>query len=188
MTHASAEPEAWLEKYGDMLYRYALLRVQSQQIAEDLVQDTLLAGIQGIEKYHHNAAVSTWLVGIMKHKIIDYYRKNATDAKTFQVADRDELLAYQFDTDGHWQIELVDWQTPEKALDSDQFWQIFRQCLSRLPKAMADLFMLRVVQGLSSEDCCKVLELNSTNQLWVNLSRTRMKLRQCLETLWFDKE
>ena len=78
--------------------------------------------------------------------------------------------------------------TPDQALDNEQFWQVFNDCLSRLPKKMADLFVLRTLENLSSEECCKVLELNSTNQLWVTLSRTRMKLRQCLDTRWFDKE
>ncbi|MDD5271872.1 MAG: RNA polymerase subunit sigma, partial [Methylovulum sp.] len=60
-------------------------------------------------------------------------------------------------------------------------------CLARLPQNMADLFILRTVEGLSSEECCKVLAIATTNQLCVALSRTRLKLRQCLEVQWFEQ-
>lgn len=186
---ATAEPETWLKDYGDMLYRYALLRVRSQDTAEDLVQDTLLAGLQGFQNFTGQSTVQTWLVGILKHKIIDYFRKNRHETSSLSESDMgDDLLAYQFDEEGNWQVSLVEWSTPDQALDNEQFWRVFNDCLSRLPKKMADLFVLRTLENLSSEECCKVLELNSTNQLWVTLSRTRMKLRQCLDTRWFDKE
>jgi len=183
------DPQTWLHDYGDMLYRYALLRVRSEATAEDLVQDTLLAGLQGFQNFSGQSTVRTWLVGILKHKIIDHFRKNRHETSTFSEVDMgDDLLAYQFDQNGNWQVELVDWTSPDQSLDNEQFWQVFNDCLSRLPKNMADLLMLRTMNDLSSEDCCKVLGLDSTNQLWVALSRTRMKLRQCLDSRWFTKE
>lgn len=186
---ATSEPESWLNDYGDMLYRYAFLRVRSEATAEDLVQDTLLAGLQGFKNFSGQSSVKTWLVGILKHKIIDHFRKNRHQITTLGESEMgDDLLAYQFDENGHWQISLVEWATPDKSLDKEQFWQAFNDCLSRLPKNMADLFVLRTMEDLSSEECCKVLGLNSTNQMWVNLSRIRMKLRQCLDTHWFLKE
>ena len=190
MPHLPAsDPKTWLNDYGDMLYRYALVRVRSEATAEDLVQETLLAGIQSFEKFTGKATVKTWLVGILKHKIIDHYRKSRHEATILSESEMGEdLLAHQFDDKGHWKVNLVEWETPDLSMDNEQFWQAFHLCLSRLPGRMADLFMLRSVEGLSSEDCCKVLNFNSTNQLWVTLSRTRMKLRQCLETHWFDKE
>lgn len=186
---ATTEPETWLNDYGDMLYRYALLRVRSEATAEDLVQDTLLAGLQGFQNFTGQSTVRTWLVGILKHKIIDHFRKNRHETSTLSDSDMgDDLLAYQFDQQGNWQVSLVEWATPDKSLDNEQFWQVFNDCLSRLPKNMADLFILRTLEDLSSEDCCKVLGLDSTNRLWVTLSRTRLKLRQCLDTRWFTKE
>ena len=186
-TNAS-DPETWLSDYGDILFRYALQRVRSEAIAEDLVQDTLLAGIQGFSKFNRQSSIKTWLVGILKHKVIDHYRKISRESPALSESDLgDDLLTYQFDDKGHWKANLVEWDTPDELLDNEQFWQVFHQCLSRLPENMGNLFMLRTVEGLSSEDCCKVLDYKSTNHLWVVLSRTRMKLRKCLEIQWFDK-
>jgi RNA polymerase sigma-70 factor (ECF subfamily) len=187
MTQNSLNPTDWLTQHGDLLYRYALLRVRSEAMAEDLVQDTLLAALQGITSFNHQSAVSTWLVGILKNKLIDYYRKSHHEVPLLTDADLgNDLLAYQFDENGHWQVELIDWRTPENCFSQQEFWQVFQQCQSRLPEIMSRLFILRI-DGVSTEECCEILKLGNTNQLWVTLSRARMKLRQCLETLWFDK-
>jgi len=181
-------PENWLNDYGDMLYRYAVTRVRSEAIAEDLLQETLLAGIQGVEKFNHNSSVSSWLVGILKHKIMDYYRKSQRELPLLSDTDLGEdLLAHQFDEQGHWKVDLADWAVPESALESKEFWQAFYHCQSRLPDTMASLFILRVVDGVSTEECCQLLGFKNHNQLWVALSRTRMKLRQCLEVHWFQQ-
>lgn len=181
--------EKWLDEYGDILYRFALIRVRSESTAEDLVQETLLAGLQSVDKYTGQSTLRTWLIGILKHKIIDHFRKNRS--KTLSLDDlemSEDLFAFQFDTDDHWKIKLIDWSTPEEVITNAEFSQIFQQCISRLPQHMADLFMLNTIEGLSTESCCKVLNIKTTNQMWVALSRTRMKLRLCLDTLWFNKE
>ncbi len=184
----SEEPENWLNNYGDMLYRYALLRVRLEATAEDLVQETLLAGFQSFEKFDGKSSVRTWLMGILKHKIIDFFRKNRHEKISLNDSGLGEdLLAYQFDEEGHWKTDLVEWKTPDQNLSDKQFQLIFQQCLSRLPKKMLDLFMLRTIEGVSSEDCCEILGFGSNNQLWVALSRTRMKLRSCLDIQWFGK-
>jgi len=181
------EPENWLNDYGDMLYRYAFSRVRSEAVAEDLLQDTLLAAIQGIEKFNGTSSISSWLVGILKHKIMDYYRKSQRESPLSDSDLGEDLINYQFDDQGHWKVALTDWKTPEMTLNNDEFWQIFYQCQARLPDTMARLFMLRVVDGLPTEECCQLLGFKNANQLWVALSRTRMKLRQCLETHWFNQ-
>jgi RNA polymerase sigma-70 factor (ECF subfamily) len=190
MPHTIHEnPENWLNDYGDMLYRYALARVRSETIAEDLLQETLLAGIQAITKFSGQSSVSTWLTGILKHKIIDHFRKNRHELQSLNDFELGEdLTNNQFDQQGHWQINLVEWKTPDRHLNDQQFWQVFYQCLDRLPKKMADLLLLRTMEGVSSKDCCQVLGFETTNQLWVTLSRTRMKLRQCLDVKWFEKK
>lgn len=188
-TSPTREAEKWLDDYGDMLYRYALLRVRSQAVAEDLVQDTLLAGIQSFQNFSGKSSVQTWLISILKHKIIDHFRKSKKENIEFIDADAGkDLFSRQFDDQGHWKKPPASWAIPENTLENEQFWQIYRQCLSDLPGRMADLFMLRTIENLPSEDCCKILDFKTTNQLWVTLSRARMKLRRCLETLWFNQE
>lgn len=190
MTQITDEnPENWLNDYGDRLYRYALVRVRSEAIAEDLLQETFLAGIQAFDKFSGQSSISTWLTGILKHKIIDHFRKNRHESLSLSDSDLGEdLLNYQFDQQGHWDIDLIEWKTPDNNLNDQQFWQVFQQCIDRLPQKMADLLLLRTLGGVSSEDCCKVLGFETTNQLWVTLSRTRMKLRQCLDVKWFEKK
>lgn len=183
----SLNSELWLEKYGDALFRYALLRVRDISTAEDLVQETLLAGINSGNKFNHRSSVQTWLTGILKHKIIDYFRRQIREESTFSTTNlASDLIDHHFDGRGHWENAPQQWNTPQQDLQNEQFWQVFDDCLSRLPDPLADIFILREMEGLSSQDLCKVFNISTTNNLWVMLSRTRMKLRQCLETHWFN--
>jgi len=182
-------PETWLNDYGDLLYRYALLRVRSETNAEDLVQETLLSGIQSWEKFSGKSSVSTWLVGILKHKIIDHFRKHRHEFNS-QPSDEsaEDILAYQFDKQGHWQVNLVEWQTPDSHINQQEFSAAFNHCISRLPQRMADLLFLRSIENVPMQECRDLLGFESDNQLWVTLSRTRVKLRQCLDSNWFERE
>ncbi len=189
MAQIDTSPENWLNDYGDILYRYALMRVRSEATAEDLVQETLLAGLKAVDRFSGKSTVRTWLVGILKHKIIDHFRKNRHEITTLNDDETaEDVLAYQFDQQGNWKINLIEWGTPEKSMDNEQFWVEFNNCLSRLPQRMADLLLLRTIDGLETEECCALLGFGTDNQLWVTLSRTRVKLRLCLETNWFSKE
>jgi RNA polymerase sigma-70 factor (ECF subfamily) len=185
---STSDPSTWLDDYGDALYRYAMLRVRSEPLAEDMVQETLLAAWQSFGSFTGQSTVKTWLIGILKHKIIDHIRKYRHETESLDdFEDDDALMAHSFDADGHWKINLINWGSPDKVMDDGQFWEVFYRCLARLPQNMADLFMLRTVEGLSSEECCKILAIGTTNQVCVALSRTRLKLRQCLEIQWFDR-
>ena len=189
MAQIDTSPENWLNEYGDILYRYALIRVRSEATAEDLVQETLLAGLQGIDRFSGQATLRTWLIGILKHKIIDHFRKHSREVISISDDETaEDVLAYQFDQKGHWKVDLVEWGTPENNINNEQFWLAFNECIARLPQRMADLLILRTVDGLATDECCAILGFESDNQLWVTLSRTRVKLRQCLEANWFSTE
>ena len=179
------EPSQWLDLYGDRLFRYALARVRLDDVAEDLLQETLLAAIQGFSKFNQQASVYSWLVSILKNKIIDYFRKSKRELPLLDdAAMGEDLLEEQFDDVGHWQMNLVDWGSPDKCIQNQEFWTVFYRCRDRLPEAMARLFMLRL-DGFSTEECCQLLDMANANQLLVALSRARMKLRQCLDVSWF---
>jgi RNA polymerase sigma-70 factor (ECF subfamily) len=182
------DPALWLNDYGDSLYHYALLRVRCEATAEELVQDTLLAGLQSLSSFNEQSTIKTWLFGIMKYKVLDYFRHQYIETQSLESYDVDELFNELFDKDEHWQENVAHWKTPEKTLQNEQFWQIYQQCLERLPENMVTLFVLRMVDELSIESCCQILKIETTNQLYVALSRTRLKLRQCLDTYWFTKE
>src|SRR5438552_17591458 len=74
-TEQLIDPSTWVDEYGDYLLRYALSFVRDKQIAEDLVQETFLAALQSRSAFGGNSSERTWLVGILKHKAIDHYRK-----------------------------------------------------------------------------------------------------------------
>lgn len=180
----SLNPSLWLDQYGDTLFRYALLRVGNKDVAEDLLQDTLLAGWRGRERFAQQSSELTWLTGILKHKIIDYFR---TCKREQTHDDIEQLIDHQdFDHRDHWAITFNEWDHPEQALQQDAFWQTLQHCIQAMPERLADAFIMREIQGLSNEEICKVLDIPTTNSLWVNLSRARQRLRDCLNQHWFN--
>ncbi len=183
---AGEGPEHWLEAYGDRLYRYALARVHDPMLAEDLVQETLAAALQARSRFAGRSSVSTWLTGILKHKIVDHLRRAGREqALGDDLARVDDVAERSFDRHGHWNVDVRQWSEPDRALEQDGFWRALEACLEGLPRRMAQALVLRELEGLSSEAICEALGIGTTNNLWVILSRARMRLRACLEERWF---
>ena len=185
-----SDPEKWVEEHGDYLFRCALLRVRDQVVAEDLVQETLLAALQARERFSGQSSERSWMVGILKHKIIDRFRK---DVREQPAEDPDGMTAITddgeaFDKDGHWKLDQtapMDWPDhPGAVLERKQFWESLRRCLGKLPPNMAQVFTLRELDELDSDAICTMLRISSSN-LWVLLHRARKQLRQCLEVNFF---
>jgi RNA polymerase sigma-70 factor (ECF subfamily) len=186
MSANTPQPEMWVEQYSDFLYRYAYSRVNDKVTAEDLVQETFLSALKGYERFDGKSSERTWFVSILKHKIIDFYRKKSRTAKYFQEPDPDES-ATNYDENGYWKMENApaDWGSqPEEALHQNEFILILRECIKALPKKIAAVFTLREMEGIESNDVCKELDITSSN-LWVMLHRARNQLRTCLELNWF---
>ncbi len=93
-------PEQWLDAHGDALYRYALVRLRDAHKAEEAVQETLLAALQARERFSGGASVRTWLIGILKHKILDQFRREARELNLgdsqAQAAEDDQVVAGEF--------------------------------------------------------------------------------------------
>jgi RNA polymerase sigma-70 factor (ECF subfamily) len=180
------DPSTWVDEHGDVLYRFALLRVKDPHVAEDLVQETLIAALQGLKNYRGGSSVRTWLVGILKHKIFDYFRKSAKEIATTDLT----LLA---DETGEDTIDRVArrphpslWQDdPHNLLENKDFWKAFLACLDGLSPTFRTAFSMREMDGLGTAEICKILDITSTN-LWVILHRARAKLRRCLDINWFQ--
>lgn len=181
------DPQTWLQNYGDALYRYALMKTRDMSTAEDLVQETLLAGLKGHHHFKGGSSEQTWLIGILKHKISDHFRHTSREQLVENISAAQDETAY-FDQRGHWQIDLQPWHDPHQAMEDEHFWQVFTACLERLPAQQADLFMLNEYHELSSAELCKLLDISTTNNLWVMLSRIRLRLRQCLDRNWFNSD
>jgi RNA polymerase sigma-70 factor (ECF subfamily) len=185
-TAPSTRPEEWLERHGDALYRYAWFRLRDRAAAEDLVQETLLAALQARERFSGQSSERTWLTGILKHKLIDLLRRQARDPARPEVFPPDEQTEALFDAadEDHWRTPPAEWGDPAGALEQTEFWRAFSDCLAALPPQQGQAFRLCEVDGYTAAEACKVLGLTTTN-VWVLLHRARLRLRQCLEALWF---
>src|SRR6266851_4309385 len=190
---ALSDPERWVELYGDYLFKYALMRLRDAAKAEDAVQETFLAALKGSKTFAGRSAEKSWLVGILKNKVIDHYRKASreisfTDLEFYQEEESDRFIPNGMFKDG-WINELgpQEWASPGAGLDSEVFWKTFHDCSTKLPKNVAAVFNLREVDGVEGKEICALLNI-SENNLWVMLHRARMALRRCLETNWFAKQ
>jgi len=185
---APTSPQDWLDQHGDVLYRYAYFRLRDSAQAEDLVQETLLAAWQARQRFSGRSTERTWLIGILKNKLVDYFRKHR-EQPLGDIADTDAEVdaLFENDADQHWRISPMDWANPTQALQQKQFWKVFTACIDALPPRQAQVFSLCELDELDNDEACKVLGVAPTN-LWVMLHRARLRLRQCLETSWFGHE
>ncbi|MGO9201493.1 MAG: sigma-70 family RNA polymerase sigma factor [Limisphaerales bacterium] len=191
-TPGLSDPEQWVELYGDFLFKYAVMRLRDPTNAEDAVQETFLAALKGGEAFAGRSAEKSWLVGILKNKICDHYRRASretpfTDLEFYSDEESGRFVAEGV-LKGAWIHELgpQEWPNPGESLDNEKFWQAYRDCCGKLPKNVAAVFNLREVDDLDSKRICRMLNI-SENNLWVMLHRARMALRRCLETNWFGK-
>jgi len=178
-----------LAAHRDYLYRFALLHLRDDSRAQDVVQETLLAGMESRSGFSGRAQLRTWLTGILKHKIIDVFRRQSREAplQTEAEAESEEDFADLYfnpkDRD-HWRTFPTTWGNPEKSLEQKRFWEIFDACSKEMPPQIARVFTMRELMGLETDEICKELGITANN-CWVMLYRARMNLRQCLETRWF---
>ena len=177
---------AQLESHRAYLLRVAMLQLRNAETAEDVVQDTIVAALQGAAGFSGRSSIKTWLTGILKHKIVDVIRRRVREP---MVAGREEETRIDdfdalFDESGHWENPPADWGDPEAAVSRREFFDIVEFCLDKLPPNTARVFMMREVMELSGDEICKELAITSTN-LWVIMYRARMALRQCLQQHWF---
>ncbi|WP_222984934.1 sigma-70 family RNA polymerase sigma factor [Flagellimonas meishanensis] len=177
-------PENWVDHYADYLFNYAVARVSDAEIAKDLVQETFIAGLNSAKNYKGDAAERTWLIAILKRKVIDHYRKiNSKKGKA------EVRINYSDNTDseGDWLEEQVAdpfSQDGDNILENEELGLAIQECISKLPKKQSQVFMMKTVQGMATEDICNELGINPSN-LWVMIHRARTALMGCLNENWF---
>ena len=177
-----------IETHRRYLLRVAVLQLRDSALAEDVVQETMVAALEGRSGFSARSSLKTWLTGILKHKIVDAIRKKSREPTRPSLAEEcriDEFDAL-FDETGHWEHPSADWGDPETQMSQRQFFDIVEFCLDKLPPNTARVFMMREVMELESAEICKELSITSTN-LWVILYRARVALRECLEEHWFAR-
>jgi RNA polymerase sigma-70 factor (ECF subfamily) len=177
-------PERWVDEHGDHLYRYAYVRLRSHAVAEDVVQETFLAALKSRERYDPRYAERAWLMGILKHKVVDHIRKASREVQVEDATDLEVENSLTFKTMGVTAINPPKWQfAPHKALENKEFMKIFGVCLTRLQGKMHTAFVLRELEDHDTDTICKELGIKP-NHLWVLLHRARAQLKSCLEANW----
>lgn len=180
--------DAWVDQYGDALFQFARARVKDGPTAEDLVQETFLAALKAKERFQGKSSEKTWLFSILKHKIIDHYRKSKKMVNVHDYTDDSDHMEAFFNAKGGWHARPAHWSAnPAKAHANREFIDHFFKCLSGLPQRTADVFVQREIDGLQTKEICKIYDITEKN-CWVILYRARMLLRKCLEMIGLDPQ
>jgi RNA polymerase sigma-70 factor (ECF subfamily) len=172
-----------LESLRPQLLKYAQLQLRNSAWAEDAVSETLLAALEKPQGFAGRSQLKTWLIGILKHKLVDQVRRNCREM-SMTAEDGEDLDEELFRPDGHWREPPQDWGDPEHALGQVDFMRVLEACVEKLPGQQGRLFMMREWLELDTDEICKVLGISPTN-LWVMLHRARLRLRECLQLNWF---
>jgi len=178
------DPERWLDEHGDVLFRFAIVRLRNREHAEEAVQECLLAALRAIDSFGGRSTERTWLVGILKRKVFDQMRQRSRErSESDTVAQK---RSEQFDERGLWRLEPKRWsQDPSDAMHQADFGRVVHECLGKLPPGLADAIVLRELHQLPADEVCETLAV-SAQALWQRLHRARLALRRCLELNWFD--
>ena len=168
------------------LLKFARLQLRNDAWAEDAVSETLVAALSKPQSFSGQSQLRTWLVGILKHKVLDILRERKREVTLSATADdeADPLNDMAFEPNGHFQHPPADWGNPHQDLQQRQFMAVLDACVNKLPASQGRLFLMREWLEMSTDDICKEMALSSTH-LYVQLHRARLRLRECLELNWF---
>lgn len=187
---ASVIDAGFLTEIRQDMLRFASLQLRDDQLAEDVVQEAMMAALSGEKQFAGRSAVKTWVFAILRNKIVDAIRSRTRSvnfsALLPEEAEMDEAFETLFKPNDHWMPEArpADWGDPEAALHQEQFWAVFEACLKHLPESTARVFMMREFLEFDTTEVCRELKI-STSNCHVILHRARNALRRCLEGSWF---
>lgn len=186
--YSKANPQKWLDNYGSLLYQYTLPRVNDNATAEDLVQETFLSALKGLDGYKGQASEKNWLFAILKNKIINYYKKKANDQSISLMPDLQILDDNWFNDDGRWLESKIpkDLDAFDNLIERKEVQRIINWCIEHLKNVQKNVFILKYLEDLDSEEICKVLNISLSNY-WVLIHRARLQMRDCVEKNWLQK-
>jgi RNA polymerase sigma-70 factor (ECF subfamily) len=193
----SLDLEELVAEHSDYLFRYARRYCDQRELAEDIVQDALLAAVKGFPSFKGNSSVRTWLTSILRHKIIDYLRSKPRREIPIsqEVKWADDKMSDIFGTLSTNFAEYPDhflmnrapgaWnESPESILSQKDFFKSFQSCVSKLPDRLRDIFLLREVEEIDAGEIAAQLGI-SVGNVRVILHRARVLLRDCVDQTCF---
>ena len=178
--------QLWVDRHGDYLYRYALRSVRRSEVAEDLVQETLLAAWKGRAGFEGRSNERSWLTAILKRKVIDWLRATVRERARMGESQGDDFEDGLFDDTGHWRAKPKEWATaaPDADATRAEFWEVVQSCSGKLPARLRDVFVLRHLEEADAAEICQAVAITPSN-LWVMLHRARLRMWQCLSKNWY---
>lgn len=189
---AVPDPRQWVSLHADYLYSYAVARLDDDEQAKDLVQETFLAALERTGQFMGNSSERTWLTAILKHKIIDVYRKRnsgLTDRGSLgeqQQTEREPDLEFFEAENGHWKEAYAPRALGVEDADplaNKELKTILQRCLQKLPVLWFSVFTMKHMDEAATEIICEQLKLTPGN-FWVIIHRAKLNLRACIQKAW----
>jgi RNA polymerase sigma-70 factor (ECF subfamily) len=184
------KPETWPELYGDYLTTFAYMRVSDRDLAQDLVQDTFFSALRAKDNFQGKASEKTWLISILKNKIIDFYRKTGLkDAEGNRMSGKKNVSLENFFQEGQWKegTRPLKWDSDlNHPVETNEFFEIFNSCVNKLKGKGAIAFKMKYIDQEDSEVICETLNITPSNY-WVLIHRAKLQLRECLNKNYFDE-
>lgn len=182
MTTNNIDPNQWVDKYADYLFNYTITRVNDREVANDLISETFLAGLKSMKNFKGESTERTWLISILKRKIVDYYRKINSNKGKAEVK-----VNYHEEDEGDWLEERVadlSDRSAEDTMENEELGMAILDCLDQLSEKQAAIFKMKTIEGIDTEEICNEYNISPSN-LWVIIHRARTSLAKCLEENWF---
>jgi len=177
----------WIAEHGDILWQFALARTRSKEAAEEIVQETVLAAMQGFETFSGGSTERTWLLGIAAHKIADHFRRvrRAKSPRSPAISPDATCVCAtcrgMFTEKGMWACVASKWpDNSQSEAETAEQAEALRACIDKLPPGQSEAVWLRDILGIPAAEVCKAMGLTDTN-LWSRMHRARVALRSCLE-------
>ena len=182
MSTNNINPNLWVDKYADYLFNYTITRVNDREVANDLISETFLAGLKSMKNFKGESTERTWLISILKRKIVDYYRKINSNKGKAEVK-----VNYREKDEGDWLEERVadlSDRSAEDTMENEELGMVILDCMDQLSEKQAAIFKMKTIEGIDTEEICNEYNITPSN-LWVIIHRARTSLAKCLEENWF---
>ncbi|AYL98845.1 sigma-70 family RNA polymerase sigma factor [Mucilaginibacter celer] len=187
-TNSLTDPRKWVDLHSDYLYKYALTRINDTETARELVQDTLLAGLERLDKFEGKSTERTWLTAILKNKVVDVYRKRSS-----AFIKQPGLETAEHEMDDFFEPDACNWKPDHRpqefgieqpdCLERKEFKQILQKCMQKLPGLWLSVFTMKHMDEEATDTICADLNITPSN-FWVIIHRAKLNLRECLQKHW----
>lgn len=184
MSNHIIDASNWVDRYGDYLYNFTIVRVSNHEVAQDLISETFLAGLKSAANFKGEASERTWLISILKRKIIDHYRKTNSNKGKAEV----RIQYNSEDSEGDWLEERVSDpfdKTAEDTMENTELGMAIHDCLDTLNSKQASIFKMKTIDNFDTEAICNEYSITPSN-LWVIIHRARTAMAECLEKSWLN--